>query len=88
MRNIEPENKKKFETELALKQDELSSVMKNMDEDAEKITKIKDLIDMDEEKLYNFKIESGTLQANYDSNLAQINEKAKDNYLREFVKIC
>ena len=71
------ENKKKFEIDLALKQDELSSVMKNMDDDAEKITKIKDLIDVDEEKLYNFKIESSTLQANYDSNLAQINEKAK-----------
>ena len=71
------ENKKKFEEELALKQDELENIMTSMDSEAEKITKIKDEIDETVDKSYELKMEISSFQATIEANETSIEEKEK-----------
>lgn len=71
------ESKQKFENELSLKQDELENIMITLDESAEKITSIKDEIDVNTEKAYELKMESSSMSATIEANLKQIEEKEK-----------
>lgn len=71
------ENKKKFENELSLKQEELENVMSTLDERAEQITAIKDEIDLKREEAYELKMNSSSIEATIEANNSQIEEKEK-----------
>lgn len=70
-------NKKKFENELSLKQEELENVMSTLDERAEQITAIKDEIDLKREEAYELKMNSSSIEATIEANNSQIEEKEK-----------
>ena len=73
------QNKKKFEEELAQKEEELNSIVSTLDEKGVQIESLKKIIDENNDKKFDLKNENSSISATIEAEKKQLEEKKRQN---------
>ena len=73
------QNKKKFEEELAQKEEELNSIVSTLDEKGVQIESLKKIIDENNDKKFDLKNENSSISATIEAEEKQLEEKKRQN---------